>query len=226
VTTIDAPWGMGSYVDDSGTSGWLAVSVAEADREARAAARRLESWGVGPDDVVLVIAGVTEAVQFAPFQRAARAQGGISCTAEPSPFDARRTAAFLEQYELRAVIGLDHAVLDGLSEFGDPTEVLGRCPNLLVRSDAFERVAALGLAPAALHVLGPAVAVECPERAGGHVGVDAWTVGVDARGLWVEPAEGRDLEIGRVYPGRHGSVVREPCGCGSADPRVVVDRLS
>jgi hypothetical protein len=220
--TVDAPWGTGRYLDGTGSVRLLSYSVSEMEREAVVAARRLAAWGVGLDDIVLVIAQVQEAAQFAPFQRAARSLGGISCTAEPSPFDAQRTAAFLAQYPLRAVIGLDSAVLDGLEALGDPMALLRRGPPLIARPDAVPRLRAWGLDPAVLVILGPAVAVECPARCGAHVGADAWTVGLTADGLWIAPAPDRKVDLGRVQTAVSGRVLRDRCACGSDDPRVLV----
>jgi len=222
--TGDTVWGVGRYLDAAGRAHLVAYSVDEIEREAGVAAERLESFGFGRDDILLVVAGIAEALQYAPYQRAARALGGTSCTAEPSPFDARRSAAFLEQYHLRAVIGLDAGVLDGLDELGVSAERLGACPVLIVRPDAAERVAAFGFAPALCVELGPALAVECSERAGAHVGAAAWTVGAAGDGqLWIEPARGRGVPVGRVITDLRGRVVTEPCACGSADPRVIID---
>jgi hypothetical protein len=193
------------------------------EREAAVAARRLAAWGVGLDDIVLVIAEVQEAAQFAPFQRAARSLGGISCTAEPSPFDAPRTAAFLAQYPLRAVIGIDGAVLDGLEARGDAVALLRGGPPLMARSDAVPRLRAWGLDPALLVVLGPVAAIECPARSGAHVGADAWIVGLTADRLWIEPAPDRRVDLGRVQTAVRGRVIRERCACGSHDPRVLVN---
>jgi hypothetical protein len=220
--TVDAPWGTGRYLDETGSARLVYYPVAEMEREAAAAARRLAAWGVGLDDIVLVVAAVQEAVQFAPFQRAARSLGAISCTAEPSPFDAQRTAAFLEQYPLRAVIGLDGAVLDGLEELGDPVPLLRRCPQLIVRPDAVPRLRSWGLVPARLVILGPVAAIECPARSGAHLGVDCWTVGSSGDQLWVEPTPGRQVDVKRVATGAPGRIIRERCPCGSDDPRVVV----
>jgi hypothetical protein len=235
-------WGIGSYIDfltdgdaaseGHGTTHSLSLTEAEFEREVDVAARRLVSLGFGTDDLVLVIAGVAEAVQFAPFQRAARQLGGISCTAEPSPFDARRTASFLEQYELRSVIGLDAAVLTGLEDLagtgdlGDPATVLGQCDHLVARADAVPRLRGLGLDPLTLHVLGPTLAVECPQRSGAHVGRDAWTVSgfrsqASPDELTIAAAPGRDLALGTILTGVRGTVIDEPCPCGSDDPRVV-----
>lgn len=216
-------WGTGCYRDADGLPRSLTLSSEEFDREVEVAARRLRSWGFQPDDIVLVVGGVAEAVQFAPFQRAARLLGGISCTAEPSPFDARRTASFLTQFRLRAVIGLDAGVLDGLAQFGDAAQVLRHCDLLVARTNALARLGHLGLRPLALHVLGPAVAAECPHRTGAHVGADAWSVSAAEGRLMVERAPGRDLPAGLVDTGLPGRVDRTPCGCGSADPRVIVE---
>jgi hypothetical protein len=199
-TTTDATavWGIGTFVDGEGEASSIELTTVEYGREVEVARRRLASLDVGRDDVVLVVAGVVEAVQFGPFQRAARLLGGISCTAEPSPFDAARTASFLGQYHLRAVLGLDAAVLDGLEQRGDPAEILQRCEHLVARGDAVPRLRDLGLDPMTMHVLGPTVAVECPHRQGAHVGKDAWAVTAQDGHLTVEPAGGRGLRVGPI----------------------------
>lgn len=216
-------WGIGRYRDSAGAWREIGLTDAEFQREVDAAEARLRSWGVGRHDIVLVIAGIAEAAQFAPFQRAARRLGAISVSAEPSEFDARRVAAMLERFPLRVVIGLDASVLRGLAQVGDVRAILDRCENLVVREDAVAALAELGLAPAVLQMIGPAMAVDCPERAGGHVDPRAWTIAAVEDRIEVRPAAGRDLDVEPVLVDRPARLVEGRCGCGSEDPRVILE---
>lgn len=215
-------WGVGRYRDTAGAWREIELTDAEFQREVDAAEARLRSWNVQAQDIVLLIGGIAEAAQLAPFQRAARRLEAITVTAEPSEFDARRVAAMLERFTLRALIGLDASVLRGLAQVGDVKAILSRCGALIVRDDAFAAVAELGLAPAALQMLGPAVAVECPERAGAHLDPRAWTLSASGERIEVRPAQGRGLSIAPVIGERPGRIVEGRCGCGSDDPRVIL----
>jgi hypothetical protein len=217
-------WGVGRYRDTAGAWCEIELTSAEFDREVDAAEVRLRSWNVGRHDIVLLIGGVAEAAQLAPFQRAARRLEAITVTAEATEFDARRVAAILERFTLRVLIGLDASVLRGLAQLGDVKTVLGRCENLIVRDDAYAATAELGLAPAALQMLGPATAMECPQRSGSHLDPRAWTATANGDRIEVRPAANRDLAVEPVVSERPGRILAGPCACGSDDPRVILDR--
>jgi hypothetical protein len=219
----DEVWGVGRYRDAAGDWRTVELSAAEFEREVDAAEARLRSWGVGQDDIVLLIAGVAEAAQFAPLQRAARRLQAITVTAEPSEFDALRVAAMLARFTLRALIGLDASVLRGLAQAGEVKAILSRCENLIVRDDAHAAVSELGLSPAAVHVLGATVAIECPQRAGAHLDPDAWVMSPAGDRVAAAPAPARNLAMQPVLSDRPGRVLNGPCGCGCEHPRLVLD---
>jgi hypothetical protein len=216
-------WGITPFTDSDGSTEFLSWTSEDIDIETDVAARRLLSLGFGTGDTVLIISQLSEAGYFAPFQRAARRLGGISCTAEASPFDAYRTAAYLNQFSLRATIGLDAGVLGGLEKVGDVSAMLRRCPWHVVRPDAAGAVRAAGIDPLALRFAGPAVAMECPSRQGAHLGRNAWRVSRSDEGITLAPVACRDLAMAPVHLADATRIETNLCGCGSDDPRLRFD---
>jgi hypothetical protein len=224
---IDSPtrsltWGVGRYRHDSEYFGHFCLTEDEFSREAECAAEHLAHWGVGKNDIILIVAGIAEAAQFAPLQRAARLLGGISVTAEPSAFDARRVSALLGQFQINTLIGLDAAVLGGLKVASQGLESLLRCSNLIVRPDAIGDLRSLGFAPACLYIAGPTLAIECPHRMGAHISKLAWTPQIIEGRIVLRPAFGRDTQLPVVTTELIGTVTEQRCACGSDNPRILI----
>ncbi len=68
--------------------------------------------------------------------------------------------------------------------------------------------------------VGPALALECPERGGAHVNAAEWRVGVRDGQLSVAAGEERTSLLPETPLGIAGRVTTGRCACGSEDPRV------
>ncbi len=153
-------WGVGRVVIGGEITPWP-MSQADVDDEAAAMAPRLEALGLPDGGLVLSGSLLSEAIHVAPFEQAAGIVGARYSSADATPFDAFRTASLIRQLHPDVVLGVDTAVLDGLTESGrDLAEVFapGGVPlEAVVASDAgaYDRLAAAGLRPRRWVKLGP-----------------------------------------------------------------------
>jgi len=214
-------WGVGTFATPEGA---VAFPVSAADHEAdtAAAGRALDSLAIAAGDRVLVVGLVSECAHLVPFHEALRDRGAILSGADATPFDAPRTAKLVGQLGVRAVLGVNAAVLDGLESEGiDPAAVLAPVPIVAARPDAVARLRAAGLAPLVWAHAGPAVAVECAPGAGAHVDEQQWVLDVEDGQLVVGVRATRALDHGPFRTGLRASLDRTPCACGRADVRLV-----
>lgn len=149
--------------------------------------------------------------------------------AEAMGWDHRRTSVFHRELRPHAVIGLSAETLEGLSGATDVGEMLRPMSVVLARPAAVPALRAVGVSACVLSPLGPALAVECPERSGAHVNAAEWRIGERDGQLSVAAGEGRSSPLPETPLGVAGRVVTGRCGCGSDDPRVLfgeADQLS
>jgi hypothetical protein len=93
-------------------------------------------------------------------------------------------------------------------------------PAILAHADALPALTAAGLRPGLIAPLGPALAFECPHRAGAHVNRAEWLIEETGDGLSLSTLAPRAHQAQQVPLGIAGTVVSAPCPCGSPDPRV------
>ncbi|MFF0042981.1 hypothetical protein ACFYRG_43460 [Streptomyces mirabilis] len=141
--------------------------------------------------------------------------------AEAMGWDHRRTSVFHRELRPHAVIGLSAETLEGLSGATDIGEMFRPTSVVLARPDAVPMLHAVGVPGCVLSPLGPALAVECPERSGAHVSAAEWRVGERDGQLSVAAGEGRASPLSETPLGIAGRVVTGRCACGSDDPRVL-----
>ncbi|MGH9030813.1 MAG: hypothetical protein ACRDY4_10060 [Acidimicrobiia bacterium] len=169
-----AVWGVGRLVIDGAVTPWR-VSQHDIDDEAEAQAPRLAALGVGPGDLVLVVAMLSEAIHAVPLERAAGKLGALYSSADASSGDAFRCASLVRQLEPVAVVGVNAAVLDGLATMErDVREVFAAVAGRIATADDTARAAldAAGLSPRRWVKLGPTSAWE-DEPGGGTLAYDA-----------------------------------------------------
>lgn len=155
-------WGVGRLVLDGEVVPWP-VSQHDIDDEAESQAPRLAALGVGPGDLVLIVAMLSEAIHAVPLEKAAGKLGALYSSADATPPDAFRVAYLVRQLEPAAVVGVNGAVLEGLSELGrDAGEILGPVAGHVATADdaAYDELTRLGLAPRRWVKLGPTSAWE------------------------------------------------------------------
>ncbi|MGI8796889.1 MAG: hypothetical protein ACR2IR_09975 [Acidimicrobiia bacterium] len=160
----DAPraWGVGRLLLDGEVKPWP-VSQHDIDDEAESQAPRLASLGVGPGDLVLIVAMLSEAIHAVPLEKAAGKLGALYSSADATPPDAFRVAYLIRQLEPAAVVGVNGAVVEGLRDLGrDPAEILAAVAGHVATADdvACDELTRLGLAPRRWVKLGPTSAWE------------------------------------------------------------------
>lgn len=146
--------------------------------------------------------------------------------AEAMGWDHRRTAVFHRELKPHAVIGLSAETLEGLSGGADIGEMFRATQVVLARPAAVPLLRRAGVPAALMTTVGPALALECPERTGAHVNGAEWRVGERDRGLFIAAGEGRGSGLPETPLGIAGQVVTGRCGCGSEDPRVLLAEIN
>ncbi|HVM65872.1 MAG TPA: hypothetical protein VMU14_13490, partial [Acidimicrobiales bacterium] len=211
-----ALWGVGTFVS-AGEPVDLPVAPEDFAADTAAAGRALASLGIGPGDRVLIVGLVSECAHLVPFHAALRARGAILSGADATIFDAPRTAKLTRQLGVRAVLGVNGAVLDGLvAEGTDLLDVFGTVPIVGARPDAVARLRDAGVAPVLWAHVGPTVAVECAPGRGAHVDEAVWEVAARDGAVALSPRAPRALPPG-PYPVGAAGVARGACPCGRAD---------
>ncbi|WP_210593116.1 hypothetical protein [Streptomyces sp. GESEQ-35] len=140
--------------------------------------------------------------------------------AEAMGWDHRRTSVFHRELDPHAVIGLTAETLEGLSGTADLGEMFRTTPVVLARPAAVPVLRAAGVSAFLLAPVGPALALECPERSGAHVNAAEWRVGARDGELFLAAGEGRASRLPETPLGLPGRMETGRCGCGSDDPRV------
>jgi hypothetical protein len=155
-----------------------------------------------------------------PVLRACREIGITLGMADVFGWDSRRTATFARRLPLSLVFGLGRETAEALADSGELAGLLGGVPAILAHADALPALTTAELRPGLIALLGPALAMECPQRAGAHVNGAEWLVEETGDGLLLSTVAERAHQARRVPLGITGSVVSGSCPCGSADPRV------
>lgn len=196
------------------------VGWQETDRDSAWARQQLARWGVDRPGYVLVTASVWQGPWVSPVLRACREVGATFGIADVFGWDARRTATFASRLPLSMVFGLGGETVDALADSGQLRDLLAAVPAILAHADAHPALADVGLRPGLVAFLGPALALECPQRDGAHVNGAEWLVEEAEDGLRVSTAGPRAYQAQRQPVGALGRVVTGRCECGSLDPRI------
>ncbi|WP_043677543.1 hypothetical protein [Streptomyces xylophagus] len=141
--------------------------------------------------------------------------------AEAMGWDHRRTAVFHRELAPHAVIGLSAETLEGLAGAADVGEMFRTTPVVLARPAAVPVLRGVGVSAALIATVGPALALECPERGGAHVNAAEWRVDARDGQLSVAAGEERTSLLPETPLGIAGRVLTGRCACGSEDPRVL-----
>ncbi|WP_406443103.1 hypothetical protein OHB00_42355 [Streptomyces sp. NBC_00631] len=141
--------------------------------------------------------------------------------AEAMGWDHRRTSVFHRELRPHAVIGLSAETLEGLSGAADIGEMFRPTRVVLARPAAVPMLRAVGVSACLFSAVGPALALECPERGGAHVNAAEWRINDREGELSIAAGEQRTSPLPETPLGIPGRVVAGRCGCGSEDPRVL-----
>ncbi|MFE7840249.1 hypothetical protein ACFU53_30620 [Streptomyces sp. NPDC057474] len=141
--------------------------------------------------------------------------------AEAMGWDHRRTAVFHRELRPHAVIGLSAETLEGLAGAADLGEMFRPTSVVLARPSAVPVLRGVGVSACLFAPVGPALALECPERGGAHVNAAEWRFGDRDGQLFVAAGEQRTSTLPETPLGVAGRVVTGRCACGGDDPRVL-----
>jgi len=197
------------------------VTWAELARDAVWATERMRALGLERGHRVLLTFSGFEGPWFQPVLEAFRTLGVVYATAEAMGWDHNRTFVFHRELDLHAVLGLSADTLEGLSGQAMLGKLFADTPVVQARPAAARRLRAAGIPAGVLTPLGPALAVECAERAGAHVNAAEWRVDERDGGLVLTPEPGRAPGLAEIPLDEPGQVVHGTCACGSDDPRVL-----
>src|SRR5271167_1289469 len=165
------PWGIGRY-DVAGQPVFFEVGWDDWQRDVAWARAMLADHGVGPGRGLIVVSGMPESPWFDPFETAARELGAPYSIGEIYAFEAFRTGLYASRLPVTMIFGLDRTVTEGLGD--ELAAVVARVPVIVARPDAVGLLGGAGARPFVVTRVGPAIAVECPYRAGAHVNGAEW----------------------------------------------------
>ena len=152
-------WAVGSYEDEHGRRAPWRISHAEIGRDIANATALLGEFGVAGRRV-LWCSMLSQAGQFWPYVCGTVMAGAKLSCADATYGEAIRVSMFLRLMDYDAVFGVTEDLLDGLEAAGrPPADVFAGVRRLGAHPGAYERLAALGLAPVRFALCGPAVAI-------------------------------------------------------------------
>jgi hypothetical protein len=212
-------WGIGRYyagavpVDfEIGWEDWR--------RDTRWARALLADHGIGPASGLVIVGGMPESPWFDPVETAARELGAPYSIGDVYPFEAFRTGMYARRLPITMIFGINRAIAEGLGD--ELADVVERVPVIVARPEAHPALEAAGARPFTVTRIGPALAVECPHRAGAHVNDAEWTVAESGGDLFISSAGPRAHRVSRAALCIHGTVSAGPCRCGRTGQRVTV----
>jgi hypothetical protein len=212
-------WGVGRY-EAAGQPAYFEISWADWRRDTAWARTILADHGVGAGTGLIVVSGMPEAPWFDPFETAACELGAPFSVGEIWSFEAFRTAMYARRLPITMIFGMDRTVAGGLG--GDLAGVLAQVPAIGARPDAAGLLTGAGARPFVVARLGPALAVECPHRAGAHINGAEWTLAERGGELFLSTAGPRAHQVSGAALGVRGTLTQDPCACGRTGQRVTI----
>jgi hypothetical protein len=212
-------WGVGRY-EAAGRPAYFEISWADWRRDTDWARAMLAEHGVRTGSGLIVVSGMPEAPWFDPVETAACELGAPFSVGEIWSFEAFRTAMYASRLPITMIFGMDRTVAEGLGD--ELAGVLARVPAIGARPDAISLLAGAGARPFVVARLGPALAVECPQRAGAHVNEAEWTLAEHGGELFLSTAGPRAHQISGEALGVRGTLTQGACGCGRTGQRVTI----
>jgi hypothetical protein len=211
----DPIWAIGRFHTSAGLELWPS-RASERIAASNTATDVLSSHGVESGASIALVSLLAEAVQFVPIADAIERLAAVPMPVDATGRDAGRLASFMTQFTLAAVIGVGGDTVTELKGIEAAVEHLGNVPLVFARSDTHQELRSAGLNPYAVDIVGPTLALECCERAGGHL-----------LGLWVPAAEDGSIVLrseshSSVHTDVAAEIRTEACGCGIDSSRLVI----
>ncbi len=216
-------WGIGEY-EVAGRLVYFEVSWDDWRRDTAWARGLLAGHGVGPltgDGGLVIVAGMAESPWFDPFETAACELGAPYSIGERYAFEAFRTGLYATRLPVTMIFGLDRTVAEGLGD--ELAAVVARVPVIVARPDAVGLLAGAGARPFVVTRVGPAIAVECPYRAGAHVNGAEWTLAERGGELFISTAGPRAHQVNQAALDVRGMLTEGPCSCGRSGQRIIAN---
>ncbi|MFC9502159.1 hypothetical protein [Streptomyces sp. NPDC057002] len=199
----------------------MELTLAELARDTDWVSERLRRHGLGAGQRALLTASGFEGFWGHAVIGGLRTLKVTYGIAEAMGWDHRRTSVFHRELTPHAVIGLSEQTLEGLAGTTDIGEMFRPTPVVLARPSAVPVLRAVGVSACLISAVGPALALECPERTGAHINAAEWRIGERGGQLTLAAGEGRTSPLAETPLGITGAVVTGLCACGSEDPRVL-----
>ena len=212
-------WGVSRY-DVASERVYFEISWDDQRRDTAWARAMLAGHGVNADSGLVIVCGMAESPWFDPFETAARELGAPYSTGEIASFEAFRTGMYARRLPITMIFGINQTVAEGLGD--ELAEVVAKVPVIVARPDAAGLLAEAGARPFILTRVGPAIAVECPQRSGAHINDAEWTLTERGGSLYISTAGPRAHQVTEATTGLAGSVTTGPCGCGRDGQRVTI----
>jgi len=183
------------------------VGWPEFGRDTAWAQSQLKRAGLSAGDAVLITALACEGPWFGPVLRAIKALGITYLPAEVYAFDAGRSAAMLQQFDVKAFIGLGAETVDGWIEKSlSPQDLLKGVDVVWARPAAIAKLGDVSARVAPVFPLGPALAMGISGESAAEVNAAEWRI--DDRGglLNVSNVAERTAAFDRAPTGLRGTV--------------------
>jgi hypothetical protein len=181
---MPAVWGVGRVIVGDEIIPWP-VSEADIVDETDVVEAHYRALGIGDDDLVLVVALLSQAIHAVPLEAGAGRVGALYSSADATRFDAFRTASLIRQLQAKVVIGVDAEIVAGLDDLErDLADVFGSVAAVVAAdATAFTRLRDAGLPTGRYLRLGPTSAVATPGEDALSYDATRWQVDEDAGAL-------------------------------------------
>lgn len=185
----------------------LPISERDARQDTAWAGSALDGLALKPGLPVHLIGDGADALGVWPLESALIQRGLPFSCAEGAGWDAPRTEMFVRRFQPQAILGLSLGVLDALVAAGhEPRQLFGYGPTLMATPQAAERLALHALPCWRLAMLGPALAIESPQRDGLRYNSSEWLVEEDHSELLLTSLAARAWPMVRFRLGIKGKV--------------------
>jgi len=204
---MPAVWGVGRVMVAGEVVPWP-VSEADIVDETDIAEQHYRALGLADDDLVLVVALLSQAIHAVPLEAGAGRVGALYSSADATRFDAFRTASLIRQLQAKVVIGVDAEVVTGLDDLErDLSDVFGSVAAVVAAdATAFARLTDAGLPTGRWLRLGPTSAVSVPGEDALAYDATRWQVDEDGGALVLTNLAERFTPCDRFHTGVRGSV--------------------
>jgi hypothetical protein len=204
---MPAVWGVGRVIVGDEIIPWP-VSEADIVDETDVVEAHYRALGIGDDDLVLVVALLSQAIHAVPLEAGAGRVGALYSSADATRFDAFRTASLIRQLQAKVVIGVDAEIVAGLDDLErDLADVFGSVAAVVAAdATAFTRLRDAGLPTGRYLRLGPTSAVATPGEDALTYDATRWQVDEDAGALVLTNLAERFTPCDRFATGIRGTV--------------------